>query len=267
VSARDGLSCVAGVVGTIDRRARTTGLASTLDVGRSLVVTQSRVRPHASSSGTGPDLPSEPGEQRVQAELVGSICVELRQLSGSAGKDRERAGGQSCESSAAGGPGGVDGEARRLCQRVPSGIADRRAVHGQRIGRVESLGDEHAEQLFYRSQGRGSIERLKAEKSKRGGACDREVAQGNRESPARLGPLVAELELVQRFQQPIADRAEQNFATLEVVIEGHGLNAKRSTEAPHAESVGSLAFDQRHRAVEDQIPVQPSPWRSIRSWR
>jgi hypothetical protein len=51
-----------------------------------------------------------------------------------------------------------------------------------------------------------------------------DVAQRDRKAPARLAPVLGELELVQRLQQPVSDRAQQLLATREVVVERHALN-------------------------------------------
>ena len=133
--------------------------------------------------------------------------------------------------------------------------------------RSEPLGDEHAEEPFNRAQRLGGVERPQAEQLKRGRARDREIAQRNCEPPASLAPLVTQLEFVQRLQEPIPDRPEQVLATVEVVIDGHRLNAKRRTQTPHAQRVGPLTLDQRHGAVEDHIPVQRALRRLIRSRR
>jgi hypothetical protein len=39
------------------------------------------------------------------------------------------------------------------------------------------------------------------------------------------------------------------------VIDRHSLNIERRPEAAHRQRTGALPLDQRHRPVEDQIPV------------
>ena len=114
--------------------------------------------------------------------------------------------------------------------------------------------DEHTQKPLHGPQRSGCVKRLEAEQLESGGLCDREIAQRGREAAACLPPLLAQLEFVQRLEQPIADRAEQLVATVEVVVDRHRLDAEPRTQAAHAERARLLLLDQCDRAIEDQHP-------------
>ena len=80
-----------------------------------------------------------------------------------------------------------------------------------------------------------------------------DVAQRGREPATRRPPVIGQLEVVQRFQQPVADGAQQHVAASEMVVERHALHSQLGAQPPHAERIRSVALDEGHRCVEDQV--------------
>jgi hypothetical protein len=106
---------------------------------------------------------------------------------------------------------------------------------------------------------------LQPEKLKACRSRDGNVPQRCGELPGRLAPTVGRRELLQRFEDPVADCAGQLVTAPEVAVEGHFLDAELRAEGAHAERGGAVAFDQGHGGVDDQLAVQP-PLEATARW-